>query len=81
MGKGSFTHTVNFHVSYMSGTFNLFNVMCKQHHGSALNPFLNGTKNGDIYNTCKGILKANKYLQHQTIEITHHIISSNYRQT
>ena len=30
---------------FVSGTLNLFNVMCKQHHRTALvNPFLNGTK-------------------------------------
>ena len=29
----------------MSGTFDLSNVACKQHHRSALNPILNGTKN------------------------------------
>ena len=50
--KTSFTHTVNVAV-FMSGTFDLFNVMCKQHHTTALNPFLNGTKNGDINGTCK----------------------------
>ena len=32
----------------MSGIFDLFDGMCKQHHMIALNPFLNGTKNGDI---------------------------------
>ena len=29
---------------FVSGTFDLFNVICKQHHRAALNPFLNGTK-------------------------------------
>ena len=31
----------------------LFDVTCKQYHVTALNPFSNGTKNGDIDGTCK----------------------------
>ena len=31
----------------------LFNVTCKQHHRTALNPILNGMKNCDIAGTCK----------------------------
>ena len=38
---------------FVSGTFDLFNIMCKQHHRTALNPFLNGTKNGDADGICK----------------------------
>ena len=38
---------------FVSGTFDIFNGLCKQHHGSALNPFLNGAKNGGIDGTCK----------------------------
>ena len=33
---------------FVSGTFDLSDVTCKQRHRIALNPFLNGTKNGDI---------------------------------
>ena len=33
-------------------TFDLLIVMRKQHHGAALNSFLNGTKNGGIDGTC-----------------------------
>ena len=53
--KASFTRTVNVTV------FDLFNVMCKQHHKTALSPFLNGAKkpkNGDVYGTCKQGLSA-----------------------
>ena len=39
----SFTHTVNVTV-FVSGTFDLFDVMCKQQNRTALNPFLNGVK-------------------------------------
>ena len=38
---------------FISGTFDLFDVTCKQYHGTALNPFLNGTKNSDVNGTCK----------------------------
>ena len=41
--KGLFTRTVNVTV-FVSGTFDLFDVTCKQHHRIAFNPFLNGTK-------------------------------------
>ena len=41
--KASFTHTVNVTI-FVSGIFDLFNVMCIQHYWIALNPFLNGTK-------------------------------------
>ena len=44
--------TVNITV-FMSGTFDLFNIMCKQYHWTALNAFLNGTKNSDGDGTCK----------------------------
>ena len=40
--KGSFTHDVNDTV-FVRDTFDLFTVMCKQCHKTALNP-LNGTK-------------------------------------
>ena len=42
----------------VSGTFDPFNVMCKQRHRNTLNPFLNGTKNGDIDGTSKRILNS-----------------------
>ena len=38
---------------YMSGTLDLFDVTCKQHRGTPLKPFVNGTKNGHIDGTCK----------------------------
>ena len=50
--KASFTRTVKVAVS-VSGIFNLFNVMYKQHQRTALNPFVNGTKTSDIDRTCK----------------------------
>ena len=31
----------------INGTFDLFDAVCKQHHSSALNKFLNGKKTGD----------------------------------
>ena len=37
---------------FVSGTFDLFNVTCKQYNRTALNPFLNG-KNSDFDGTCK----------------------------
>ena len=40
--KGSFTRTVNITV-FMSGTFDLFDVVCKQLHIATLNLFLSGT--------------------------------------
>ena len=53
--KGLFTRTVNVTV-FVSGTFDFY-VMCKQHHSNTLNPFSNGTKNGDFDGTCKQGLK------------------------
>ena len=55
-GEGSFTHTINVTV-LVSSTFDLFDVMCKQHNRTALNPFFNDTKNGDIDSMCKWTLK------------------------
>ena len=50
--KDSFTRTVNVTIIvFMSGTVDLLNVICKQRHRTALNPFLNGRKNGDIDGT------------------------------
>ena len=40
--KGSFTRTVNITV-FMSGTFDLFDVVCQQLHIATLNLFLSGT--------------------------------------
>ena len=37
---GPFTRTVNVTV-FMSGTFDLFNNKCKEHHRTALSPILN----------------------------------------
>ena len=45
--KDSFTNTVNIPV-FISGTFDLFDVLCQQHNRTVFNPFLNGTKNGDV---------------------------------
>ena len=42
-----FTRTINVTV-FVSGNFDLFDVVCKQNHRSVLNPFLNGTINGNI---------------------------------
>ena len=53
--KASFTYTVNVTI-FMSGIFHLFDVMCKQHHGTAFNPFLNATKSGENDGTCKRTL-------------------------
>ena len=38
-----FTPVINVTV-FASGTFDIFNVMCKQHHRTALNPFLKRKK-------------------------------------
>ena len=38
LSKGSFTNTINVTV-FVSGTFDLFDVMYKQHHMIVLNPF------------------------------------------
>ena len=38
---------------FVSGTFDLFNVKCKQCYRTVLNLILNGTKNGDVDGTCK----------------------------
>ena len=40
------------HVSE-TGTFDLSDVRCKQHYTTALNPFLNGMKDGDVDGMCK----------------------------
>ena len=34
--------------NFVSGTFDIFNVLCKPYHRTALNPFFNGMTNGDI---------------------------------
>ena len=41
---GAFTRSV-FQTVFVSGTFDIYNVMCKQHPGNTLNPFLNGLNN------------------------------------
>ena len=33
---------------FVSGIFDLFNVMCRRYHTTALDPILNGRKNGTI---------------------------------
>ena len=47
----SFTVTVKV-IDFSSDTFDLFNVMCKQHHRTAFNPILNGKKNSNIDGNC-----------------------------
>ena len=44
--KGQSTFTVKV-TGFVAGTFDVFNVICKQHHGNEYNPFLNYEKNGD----------------------------------
>ena len=56
-GKRLFTCTVNVTV-FVSGTFDLFNVTCKEHNRSALNTFQNVMKNSDISGTCKQGLRS-----------------------
>ena len=41
--KGLFTRTINVTV-FVSGIHDLFDISCKQHHWTALNPFLNSTE-------------------------------------
>ena len=41
--EGFFTCTLKVTIS-VSGTFDVFDVTCIQHHRNPLNPFLNGTK-------------------------------------
>ena len=38
---------------FVSGTFDLLDVMCKLDHKTASNQFLNGTKNGDVDGLCE----------------------------
>ena len=40
-------------IVFVSGIFDLFDIMYKQHHRTALHPFLNGTKNSDVDIACK----------------------------
>ena len=47
LGKGLFTHTVIVAV-FVSGAFDVFDVVCKQHHMTALNTFLNSVENDDV---------------------------------
>ena len=53
----SFTRTVNI-TAFVSGTFDLFNVNCKQHHSTAFNPLFNRAENTDIDCTCKRSLTS-----------------------
>ena len=54
-GHGTCKHTFKVTV-FVSGTFDLFNVMCKQYHKNVFNPFLNGMKNSDPNGTCENTL-------------------------
>ena len=49
------------------GTFDVFDVMCKQHHRTALNRILNGTKNYDVGDMCK---RSHKYTSFSTVYFT-----------
>ena len=46
--KASFTRTVKVIVFFCERHFWPFNVLCKQHHRTSLNPILKRTKNGEI---------------------------------
>ena len=46
-------HVLSTSPFFVSGTFDLFDITCKQHPKTALNPFLNGTNNGDVDGTYK----------------------------
>ena len=48
--KDLFTRTINVTV-FADGTFDLVNVMCKQHHMICVEPILKRNKNGDIDST------------------------------
>ena len=50
--KSSFTCTLNVTI-VVSDTFDVFDVDCKQYNRTALDKFLNSTKNGDVDGTCK----------------------------
>ena len=39
--------------------------VCKQYHGTTLNPFLNGTKNGDVPSACDQVLFGNVEICYQ----------------
>ena len=58
--EASFTRTVN--TVFVSGSFDLFDVMCKQCHKIAFNPIWNGTRNGDFNGTCKQNLRTETIL-------------------
>ena len=55
-GEGSFTHTINVTV-LVSSTFDLFDVMCKQHNRTALNPFFTIQKTVTLTVCVNGPLK------------------------
>ena len=46
-------YTYRHRTVFVSGNYGLFNITCKHPHRTALNPFLNATKNGDIDGICK----------------------------
>ena len=50
--KASFTRTVNV-TDFVSTTFVLFNVMCKQYYRWCIEPIFKRFKNGDFDVTCK----------------------------
>ena len=55
--EGLFTRSINVTV-FMTGTFHLFGVMCKWCQRTTFDPFLNGTKYGEIDGTCKQSLRS-----------------------
>ena len=58
--KAAFTRTVSVTV-FVGSTFDLFNVVWKQHHRTALKRISNGAKNGDIDDACKQSLMCMHY--------------------
>ena len=71
--KGFFTLNV---IVFVSGTFDRFNVTCKQCHRTALHPFINGTKNDYLDGTCKRALKSRLTAERLTFQ--HFVDSSVY---
>ena len=55
--NGSSLHVPSRSPFCLSGTFDLFNITCKQQHRSSLNPFLNCTNNGEFDSTYKRALR------------------------
>ena len=65
-----FVYTVSVTV-FVSGIFDLYNVLSEQHHRVALNPFLNRTRNGDFAGTCKRAFEGNKKIAQLSVPGEH----------